>query len=120
MSKSDRLLSVSDYPDLAAAVAGQFGFGRMGYRPGLPRGVYVFELKLPELDLVYMEKGNPILPLPKSAQGGHLIVKNPKGKKYVRYALDRKVVSFVFFGVEPAEVAGFKRVENVPLLEWED
>lgn len=120
VTKTDRLLSVSDYPDLAAAVAKRHGFGRMGYRPGLDRGVYVFKLKVPELDLIYLEKGHPFLPLPKSAEKNMISVRNPKGKVSASYPLDRKVESFVFFRAEPSEILEVKRVETPPDYNWED
>jgi hypothetical protein len=111
------LLSVTNYPKLAASVAKTHAETKR-----TKVGIYIFKLKVPKLDLISMGGSKSVLPYPDNHNpfgGGWL--KRYENKipfhfrtltgKRVKVPVDKRLESFLLFRAEPEEILKVKKIK---------
>jgi len=113
--KNSILQSVSDYPDVAIAVANHFGEKREGAR------LYLVRITAPELDLIHFD-GQVFINYKWSSEawiksGVALNVKQPNGQVR-RYPLSRSIESFVNYRLDKTEIESISEVNPENLYSY--
>ncbi|MGK5086906.1 hypothetical protein WDW86_05060 [Bdellovibrionota bacterium FG-2] len=104
----DPLMSVTDYPDVANAVASRYA------SPG--KKVYLFTLKVPELDIIYQSFHSEVMKYPYSRASTDLHVVQG-GKRIILPFPSRKVESFLLYYVSPNQIVSSQLVEPESIPE---
>lgn len=107
--EGDSFLSITDYPEIAEAVAARYATPEQGKK------VYLFELKVPVIDTIFISQNGPF-------RMGYYS-KDIVTKKIVllpsmkNFSFDAKAESFVMYKIEPSEIIGAKEVDLKSISE---
>jgi hypothetical protein len=107
---SDPLLSVSEFPQ--AAVAAACEYETRGKR------VYLFKLRVPEIDLIYEEFANPkpfrfpLHNLEHVLNGAGMTITSKRGRRKELLPLGRKLESFLHWKIDRAEIVSSCKVSR--------
>ena len=106
----DSLLSVTEMPEVGIAVSKRYLEAN--------KNVYLFELEVPELDILY-QKQKGLLDYAEGANRYYLRLTRGSHVEEYPYA-DRKTESFILYQVNASEIKSVKKIapEEIPSLDW--
>jgi hypothetical protein len=118
ISNYHEIQSFTEYPDIGLAVGKEYAMDPSGKA----KTVYLFEVEVPEIDLLYINYGDRILSVKRGFPAdfsGSLRVKGTDGKAR-SYSYGPKVESFTINPVPPENIVSWKEfsVSECPDYEW--